>query len=79
LPLGPVALARAANVLLVPVFNFREGVRSSRLVIRPAVAIARTTDRDTDLQTAADQLAREIEWAIRERPHQWFCFRRLWD
>ena len=24
-------------------------------------------------------LAVEIEWAIRERPFQWFCFNRLWS
>ena len=29
--------------------------------------------------TAVTQIGTEIEWAIRQRPHQWFCFRRLWD
>lgn len=78
LPLGPAALARAAHVPLVPVFNFREGRGLLRSVVRPPIHIARTADRDADLADAVRRFAVEIEWAIRERPHQWFCFRQLW-
>lgn len=79
LPVGPVALARAAGVPLLPIFSFREGFRSSRVVVRPPVMIPRTSDRDADYAAAIHRLAHEIEWAIRERPFQWFCFRKLWD
>ena len=79
LPIGPAALARAANVPLLPVYSFRTGARSGRMVIRPPVAVSRSADRKADLTTAMNRLAREIEWAISEYPHQWFCFRRLWD
>jgi lauroyl/myristoyl acyltransferase len=78
LPVGPAALARAANVPLLPVFNFREGHGANRTVIRPPLNVPRTANRDADHAAAVHQLAREIEWAIRERPHQWFCFRNLW-
>ena len=79
LPVGPVALARAAGVPLLPVFSFREGVLRRGRVIRPPIIVARTANRDADHSAAVNQLAAEIEWAIRERPHQWFCFKKLWD
>lgn len=79
LPVGPVLLARTADVPLVPVFNFREGRFLLRTVIRPPIHVPRTAHREADLVEATAHVAREIEWAIRERPYQWFCFRRLWE
>ena len=79
LPIGPVALARAAGVPLLPIFSFREGVLQARTVVRAPIFVARTANRDADHTAAINQLAADIEWAIRERPHQWFCFKRLWD
>jgi KDO2-lipid IV(A) lauroyltransferase len=79
LPVGPAALARAAQVPLLPVFNFREGRCRLRAVVRPPIHVAHTADRDADLADAVRRLAAEIEWAIRERPYQWFCFRNLWE
>ena len=68
------------DVPLLPVFSFREGVREGRTVIRPPITIARTADREADLGGCRRISWRaEIEWAIRERPHQWFCFRKLWE
>jgi len=37
-----------------------------------------TGNRDEDVAVATRKIAEEIEWAIRERPHQWFCFKALW-
>jgi lauroyl/myristoyl acyltransferase len=78
LPIGPAALARATGALIVPIFNFREGRFLMRVVVRPPLRVANTTDRTADIANATHHLAGEIEWAIRERPYQWFCFRRLW-
>jgi lauroyl/myristoyl acyltransferase len=78
LPIGPAGLARAAGVPLVPVFNFRHGRRRLRAVIRAPIVVARSGDREADLAEAARGLATEIEWAIREEPYQWFCFKNLW-
>ena len=78
LPIGPAALARSAGVPIGPVFNFRDGRFLMRSVVRPPVQIAHTSDRDADIAGAVHHLAAEIEWAIRQHPHQWFCFRRLW-
>ena len=78
LPVGPVALARAAEVPLVPVFVLREGRFKYRVVFRPPLVVSPTADRADALRELAQTITGEIEWAIRERPHQWFCFRRLW-
>ncbi len=78
LPAGPAALGRAARVPLLPVFCFRAGRRRYRLVIRPPIEPAVSDDRTRDFLTTARAVAKEVEWAIRERPHQWFCFRKIW-
>jgi len=78
LPPGPAALARTADVPLLPVFVFREGRRRYRVVFRPPIRVPRTGDRAADLTASMRRVAAEIEWAIRRAPHQWFCFRRLW-
>lgn len=78
LPLGTVALARAAGVPIVPVFVFREGRLRYRCVMQPAIAVAETADRQRDLREALERFAADLEAAIRREPHQWFCFRKLW-
>jgi lauroyl/myristoyl acyltransferase len=78
LPPGPAALARAAQVPLVPVFVFREGRLRHRVVIRPPFTVGQGADRDADVAAGVQRLAGEIEWAIRQRPHHWFCFGRAW-
>jgi len=79
LPIGPAALARAAGAPLVPVFVFRQGRRRYRCVIRPAIRVAHTADRQRDLEAALERFAADLEAAIRHDPHQWFCFRKLWN
>jgi lauroyl/myristoyl acyltransferase len=78
MPVGPAALARAAEVPLLPVFVFREGRLRYRCAIRPPIRVARTANRQADVEEAVHKLAAELQWAIGHRPHQWFCFRKLW-
>jgi KDO2-lipid IV(A) lauroyltransferase len=78
LPVGLAALARAAGVPIVPVFVFREGRLRYRCVLRPAIEVAQSTDRQRDLGEALGRFAADLETAIRREPHQWFCFRRIW-
>jgi KDO2-lipid IV(A) lauroyltransferase len=78
LPPGPAALARIADVPLLPVFVFREGRRRYRVVFRPSIRAPRTDNRAADLEATMRRVAAEVEWAIRRAPYQWFCFRRLW-
>jgi KDO2-lipid IV(A) lauroyltransferase len=78
LPAGPAALARTADVPMLPVFALREGRRGVRIVFRPPIAVARTANRNADLADAMRRVAGEIEAGIRRAPHQWFVFRALW-
>jgi len=78
LPVGPQSLARATGAALLPVFSFREGRYAYRVIVRPPIPVARTSEREADVADAVQRLASEIEWAIRRAPHQWFCLRRLW-
>ncbi len=77
-PLGPAALARAAGVPLVPVFVFREGRLHYRARVLQPIVVAQTADREADLRAALGCFAAALEAAIRDRPHQWFCFRKVW-
>ncbi|HEY4575292.1 MAG TPA: lysophospholipid acyltransferase family protein [Thermoanaerobaculia bacterium] len=79
LPVGPAALARAAGVPIVPVFVLREGRLRYRCLLRPALHVAQSGDRQRDLQEALAGFAADLEAVIRREPHQWFCFRRLWE
>jgi lauroyl/myristoyl acyltransferase len=78
LPAGPVALARAAGVPILPVFVFREGRLRSRLVLRETIDVPDTGHARADIQEGIRLIAEHLEWAIRQRPQQWFCFRELW-
>lgn len=78
LPIGPAVLARTAEVPVLPVFVFREGRLRYRCSIREPLRVAQTADRNADLEAAAQRFAVELEAAIAHRPHQWFCFRRVW-
>jgi lauroyl/myristoyl acyltransferase len=78
LPEGPMVLARAAGVALIPTFSFREGRRRYRVFLREPIRVAAAVARATATSAAAQRLARELEWAISRAPHQWFCLRRLW-
>jgi lauroyl/myristoyl acyltransferase len=73
-PIGPISLARSSGVPLVPVFFFRTGRRRYDSVVREPVRVARTGDAKRDIEEAAHRVAREIEWAVRRSPHEWFCF-----
>lgn len=77
MPVGPVVLARLANVPLLPIFVLRAGRRRYRLVFRDLIRVPRTRDRAADHRQALEQIVANIEWAVREDPKQWFCFRDL--
>ncbi len=77
-PSGPAALARAAEVPMLPVFVIRTGRLSYRVVLREPIEVPRTRERDRDVRDAMQKVAAELEWAIRQGPEQWFCFHDLW-
>lgn len=77
-PVGPIALARAAGVPILPVFVFRDSRKRYRCALRPPIRVGNGASRQAEVDQALQRLAGELEWAISHRPHQWFCFRKLW-
>jgi lauroyl/myristoyl acyltransferase len=77
-PLGPAALARAAEVPILPVFVFRDGRRRYRCSIRTPIRVAHTAGRQKDVEEALQRFAAELESAVAERPYQWFSFKDVW-
>ena len=78
LPVGPAVLARLTGAELLPVFCFRERHYLYRIVFRPAVRVRSDLGRGQAEEAATRALGREIEWAIRHRPYQWFALGRVW-
>ena len=78
LPEGPLALARAAGVPLLPVVMLRKGRKRYVLRFGRPIRISDAVGRRAALFGGGRELAGFLESAIREEPHQWFCFRRLW-
>jgi KDO2-lipid IV(A) lauroyltransferase len=74
LPAGPAALSRVTGAPLLPVFCLREGRLRYRVVFRNPILVDAEGDRDAAVAEATHRLGREIEWAIRHEPHQWFAF-----
>jgi phosphatidylinositol dimannoside acyltransferase len=80
-PVGPLALARAAGVPILPVFVFREGLKRYRCSLRPPIrvgGIGGGGSRQAEIDQALQRFATELQWAITHRPYQWFCLRKLW-
>lgn len=78
LPAGPAVLARLTGAELLPVFCFREGHYLYRIVFRPPIRVASEVGRGRAEAEATRAVGREIEWAIRQRPHQWFALGAVW-
>ena len=45
---------------------------------KPIFVEGRHSPQGLDAHAATERIAQEIEWAIRHRPYQWFCFKQLW-
>ncbi len=76
LPRGPFALARAAGVPILPAIVLRTGRRASRPIFGEPFLVHGAGEKA--LEDGARRFARPLAEAIREAPHQWFCFRHLW-
>ncbi len=77
-PHGPAALARAAEVSILPVFGVRVGAFHYRLMVGAPIRVPRTEDRHRDILEATQAFATEMEAVIREHPHSWFCWWPRW-
>ncbi|MCB1036518.1 MAG: lipid A biosynthesis acyltransferase, partial [Acidobacteria bacterium] len=78
LPPGPVTLARTSGAAILPIFAFRTGRLRTRVIFRTPFRVENTGDRQADISAGIQRIAAEVEWAVRQAPYQWFCFRQLW-
>lgn len=79
LPAGPVQLALRTHAALVPVFGTRTGTARYNVVIRPALELQRSGDRDADLAAGMRTLAQALEEGIAAAPEQWFALQPVWS
>ncbi len=79
LPAGPVQLALRTHAALVPVFGTRTGTARYDVVIRPALELQRSGDRDADLAAGMRTLALALEEGIAAAPEQWFVLQPVWS
>lgn len=77
-PMGPAAMARAAEAPLLPIFVYRTGRSKSHLCFEDPIEVVKTDDRFDDMQRTMDAMTTRVEAAIRRDPLQWFCFVELW-
>jgi len=77
LPIGAVRMARDTGASIVPVFTIRQG-REHMLMIEPAFTVAKTGDRNADIDLGMQRVVRTLERAIGLAPEQWVMFQRVW-
>jgi predicted LPLAT superfamily acyltransferase len=47
------------------------------VVFRPLIHVSSERGEEA-LHEAVAQMGREVEWAVRQAPYQWFSFREVW-
>ena len=77
LPIGAVRLARDTGVPIVPYFAYRRNGRYA-LELGEALYVAKTDNREADLDVGLTRLASVLENAIAKDPGQWALFQRVW-
>ncbi len=78
LPAGPALLAMRTGAALIPAYTVRTSSRKSVVHIKPPLELVRTHDREADLLTNVQIIARELEKMISHDPTQWAVLQRVW-
>ena len=78
LPAGPALLAMRTGAALIPAYTIRSSVRRSQVFILPPLELVRSRDRDADLHTNVQTMARALEKMIAHDPTQWGVLQRVW-
>lgn len=77
-PQGAAALARMNDVPIVPAFITESSPGVHTAIIKPAVRVHKTENRDRDILVTTQQLTAIIEQHIRQSPHEWFWLHNRW-
>ena len=74
-PTQPWQLARSTGAAVLPTVVLRHpGERMHRVVIAPEIEVAKTSDRDADLQSAADEYAKFFTRWLKKRPSHYLHY-----
>lgn len=77
-PLGPFQLARITGAELVPAFIAYTPEQKIEVELGEPIRVARTADRDADVEAALDRWLVVLEAAVRRWPTQWYNFHDVW-
>jgi KDO2-lipid IV(A) lauroyltransferase len=79
LPGGPAMLAmRADSVVLPTAVYFNDDIDGHSAIVRPPVSLERKGSLREDVATATQEIARELEFLVRQAPEQWHLFQPNW-
>ncbi|MGA7672840.1 MAG: lysophospholipid acyltransferase family protein [Nitrolancea sp.] len=78
LPAGPALLAMRSGAALIPAYTVRTSARRSAVYIHPPLELVRSHDREADLRTNVQIMARALEKMIAHDPTQWGVLQRVW-
>ena len=77
-PKGPFLIAYITGAPILPTFVVINEHDRYVPIIEGQISVARTGDRERDIITTAERVARVIEGYIRKYPDQWYMFYPYW-
>jgi len=77
-PKGPVFLAMLSKAPLLPCFIVRKDDDTHKIIIKPALELEQTGDKERDLLVNTQKWSREVEACIARYPGQWVWMHRRW-
>lgn len=77
-PKGPAAFALKMDAPVIMAFIIRENQKKQRIIIEKPIFIAKTTDKENDIQRLTQAYTRVLEEYIRKYPDHWFWPHRRW-
>lgn len=75
---GPTRLALRFGTVLQPMSVQRKHKASFRVIVHPPIHLAKTGDRNADLETGVRQVNAFMEDRVRARPAEWFWVHKRW-
>lgn len=78
LPKGPATFAIKTGCYILPGFTIRQEDNRFKLFFEKPFVAENTGDKESDLKTVSQRVAKVLEKYIRRYSDQWFMFHRMW-